>query len=69
MNETTNERTNIRTERRELYTPWHKCQGYNKPAHELMVLITFMTSEGSGEPAHSGSLARAFAICTHKVWK
>ena len=24
----------------------------NEPAHEIMVLITLATSEGSGEPAH-----------------
>ena len=27
------------------------------------------TSEGSGEPAHPRSLARAFAVCIHEVWK
>ena len=31
----------------------------NEPAHEIMVQAT---SEGSGEPAHLRSLARAFAI-------
>ena len=40
-----------------------------EPAHEIMVLITQATSEGSGEPAHPRCLARAFAIRTHKVWK
>ena len=44
-------------------------QKYNEPAHAIMVLITQVTSEGSGESAHSRSLARAFAIRTHKVWK
>ena len=39
------------------------------PAHEIMVLITKATSEGSGEPAHPRSLARAFAVRTHEVWK
>ena len=34
-----------------------------------MVLITLATSEGSGEPAHPRSLARAFAVRTHDVWK
>ena len=29
MNEQTNEHTNGRTERRKLYTPRHKCRGYN----------------------------------------
>ena len=36
---------------------------------EIMVLITQATSEGSGEPAHPRSLARAFAVCTHEVLK
>ena len=40
-----------------------------EPAHEIMVLITQATSEGSGEPVHRRSLARAFAGRTHKVWK
>ena len=53
-----------------------------EPAHELMVrityatsegsgepAITYATSEGSGEPAHPRSLARAFAVRTHEVWK
>ena len=41
----------------------------NEPAHEIMVLITWATSEGSGEPAHPRSLARAFGVHTHEVWK
>ena len=32
-----------------------------------MVLITQATSEGSGEPAHPRSLARAFTVRTHEV--
>ena len=40
-----------------------------EPAHGIMVLITQATSEGSGEPAHPRSLARAFAVRTHDVWK
>ena len=36
------------------------------PAHEIKVLITRATSEGSGEPKHPHSLARAFAIRTHE---
>ena len=39
------------------------------PAHEIMVLITLATSDSSGEPAHLRSLARAFAVRTHEVWK
>ena len=38
-----------------------------EPAHEIMVLITQATCDGSGEPAHPRSLARAFAVRTHKV--
>ena len=38
-----------------------------EPAHEIMVLKA--TSEGSVEPAHPRSLARAFAVRTHEVWK
>ena len=40
-----------------------------EPAHEVSVLIAYATSEGSGEPAHPRSLARAFAVRTHEVWK
>ena len=40
-----------------------------EPAHEIMVLITYANSEGSVEPAHPRSLARAFATRTHEVWK
>ena len=40
----------------------------HEPAHEIMVLIIWATSEGSGEPAHMRSLARAFAVRTHEVW-
>ena len=39
-----------------------------EPAHEIMVLIAQATSEGSGEPAHPRSLARAFAVRTNEVW-
>ena len=38
-----------------------------EPTHEIMVLITQATSEGSGEPAHPRRLARAFAVRTHEV--
>ena len=31
--------------------------------------ITQATSEGSGEPAHPRSLARASAVRTHEIWK
>ena len=40
-----------------------------EPAHEIMVLITEATSEGSGEPAHPRRLARAFAVRTNEVCK
>ena len=35
----------------------------NEPAHEIMVLITSATGEGSGEPAHPRSL-----ICCSHTW-
>ena len=38
-----------------------------EPAHEIMVLIAQGTREGSGEPAHPHSLARAFAGRTPEV--
>ena len=41
----------------------------NEPAHEIMVLITSATSEGSGEPVHPRCLARAIAVRTYEVWK
>ena len=34
-----------------------------------MVLTTKATREGSGEHAHPRSLARAFGVRTHEVWK
>ena len=37
-------------------------QRYNEPAYEIMVLITWATCEGEGEPAHPRSLVRAFAV-------
>ena len=40
-----------------------------EPAHEVMVLIPYATSEVSDKPAHPRSLARAFAVRTHQVWK
>ena len=36
-------------------------------AHELLVLITYATSEDTVEPAHLHRLYRAFATCVHKV--
>ena len=38
-----------------------------EPAHEIMVLITYATSKGSGEPVHARSLARAFAVLTQSM--
>ena len=40
-----------------------------EPAYEILILTTWVTSEGSGQPAHLRSLARAFAVRTHEVWK
>ena len=48
---------------------WMSEKKVNEPAHEVMVLITEATSQGSGEPARPRSLARAFAVSTHEVWK
>ena len=42
---------------------------HHEPAHKITILITWATSEGSGESAHSRSLARTIAVRTHKVWK
>ena len=41
----------------------------NEPIHEIIVLITQATSEGSGDPAHPCSLAGAFIVRTHEVWQ
>ena len=41
----------------------------NEPAHEIMVLLTQATSEGSGEPGHQRSLTGNFADRTLEVWK
>ena len=38
-----------------------------EPAHVKRVHITQANSEGSGEPAHPCSLARAFTIGSHKT--
>ena len=38
----------------------------NGPAHEILVLTAYASSQGSDEPAEMRSLVRAFAACTHK---
>ena len=38
-----------------------------EPAHEIMVLIAYLNSEGPGETAHPRSLARAFAVRTQSM--
>ena len=48
---------------------WNLHEIWNEPAHEIMVLITWAISEGLGKPVHPRSLARAFAVRTHEVWK
>ena len=40
-----------------------------EPARKIMVLITLATSEGSGEPAHPCTFARAFDVRPHEAWK
>ena len=42
-------------------------EAINEPTHEIIVLIGDQRS--SGEPAHLRSLARAFSVRTHEVWK
>ena len=41
----------------------------NEAVHEIIVLITEESSEGSGEHAHEQSFARAFAFRTDAVLK
>ena len=38
----------------------------NEPRQANLVLIAYASSEGSGEPAHSRSLARIFATRLYK---
>ena len=38
-----------------------------KPAHVKWVLSTYANREGSDEPAHSSSLARAFAVSSYSI--
>ena len=40
---------------------------FNETAYVIFVLIAFATSENSDEPAHTCSLVRAFAVCTHEA--
>ena len=41
----------------------------NRSAHEMMVLITSASGEGSDEPACTHDLASAFASRINKVYK
>ena len=44
-NKQTNEHTNGQTESQKLYTPWHKCRGYNKDQRTLtwhLVLVCIL---------------------------
>ena len=38
-----------------------------EPAHEIMILIAYANSQGSGATAHPRNHARAFAVRTHVV--
>ena len=38
------------------------------PRQANLVFIAYASSEGSGEPAHSRSLARTFAARSYKQW-
>ena len=40
----------------------------NGPRQANLVLITYASSEGSGETAHPRSLARTFAARSYKPW-
>ena len=42
-----------------------KCYG---PRQANSILITYVNSEGSGEPVHPRSLARTSAIRSYKQW-
>ena len=37
------------------------------PAHETLALIASTSSQGSYEPVHSCSLAKAFSACMHNI--
>ena len=41
----------------------------NEPARVKKILITYTKSEGSGEPAHSRSLTRTFAVRSYNIGK
>ena len=41
----------------------------NEPFHEILIFITYATSDGSDEPAHPCILARAVTVRTHKLGK
>ena len=38
------------------------------PHQVNLVLIAYVSSEGSGEPAHPRSLTRTSAACSYKQW-
>ena len=44
------------------------CQRQTGPRQANSVLIAYASSEGSGDPAHSRSLARTFAARSYKQW-
>ena len=45
---------------------WRKVYGLNGPRQANLVLTTYASSEGSGEPAHPRSLARTSAARSYK---
>ena len=47
---------------------WPQGSELNGPRQANLVLITYASSEGSGEPAHPRSLARTFAARSYKQW-
>ena len=38
------------------------------PVHKILVLMTLVTSQGSGESVHPHSVFRKFTAHKHKVW-
>ena len=51
------------------YLSWRKKSLLPKFLSQLEPWLSQSTSEGSGEPVHLRSLAGAFVVCTHEVWK
>ena len=46
----------------------HLCTGWYGPGQANLVVTNYASSEGSGDPAHSRSLARISAARSNKQW-